>query len=109
MKKIYCSVNGWDCPYWRKDGTCSMEKEEGVHPKEECDDYAFFDAMFDGLDEEWKMRLSELIDKIYNMGGNLNSDIEIKDTDGNTLLLENCSFEADLYYHNTITINTGNY
>ena len=51
-KKIYCPVNGWDCPYWKEDGTCSMKEEEGVHPKEECDDYAFFDAMFDGLDEE---------------------------------------------------------
>ena len=28
MKKIYCPVNGWDCPYWRKDGTCSMKEEE---------------------------------------------------------------------------------
>lgn len=52
MKKIYCPVNGWDCPYWKKDGTCSMKEEENVHPKEECDDYALFDAMFDGLDEE---------------------------------------------------------
>lgn len=30
MKKIYCPVNGWDC----------------------CDDYALFDEMFDGLDDE---------------------------------------------------------
>ena len=52
MKKIYCPINGWDCPYWRKDGTCSMGEEEGVHLKEECDDYTFFNAMFDGLDEE---------------------------------------------------------
>lgn len=52
MKKIYCPVNGWDCPYWRKDGSCSMKDEESVHPKYECDDYALFDEMFDGLDEE---------------------------------------------------------
>ena len=52
MKKIYCPVNGWDCPYWKKDGTCSMREEEGIHPKEECDDYALFDEMFDGLDDE---------------------------------------------------------
>ena len=51
-KKIYCPINDWDCPYWKKDGTCSMREEEGVHPKEECDDYALFDAMFDGLDDE---------------------------------------------------------
>lgn len=19
MKKFYCPVNGWDCPYWKKD------------------------------------------------------------------------------------------
>ena len=52
MKKIYCPVNGWDCPYWKKDGTCSMKEEEDVHPKEECDDYTLFDEMFDGLDDE---------------------------------------------------------
>lgn len=39
-------------PIGKKDGSCSMKEEEGVHPKEECDDYAFFNAMFDDLDEE---------------------------------------------------------
>ena len=24
MKKFYCPVNDWDCPYWKKDGTCKM-------------------------------------------------------------------------------------
>ena len=38
--KIYCVVNGWDCPYWRKDGTCSMYPE--ADPINECDDFAFF-------------------------------------------------------------------
>jgi hypothetical protein len=53
------------------------------------------------------MFLSELIDKIYKMGGDLDSEIEIRDTDGNTLILEECSFEKDCC--NVITINTGNY
>ena len=51
-EKIFCPVNGWNCPYWRKDGQCGMIEDEGCHPREECDDYAFFDAMFDGLDDE---------------------------------------------------------
>lgn len=68
MKKIYCPVNGWDCPYWKKDGTCSMREEEGVHPKEECDDYALFDEMFDGLDDDEKENNMEVkIIDITNM------------------------------------------
>ena len=34
MEKVFCPVNGWDCPYWNKDGTCSLE-----NPAEECDDF----------------------------------------------------------------------
>lgn len=41
-EKIYCPVNGWDCSYWRKDGTCCMLEEEGCHPIDECDDYYYF-------------------------------------------------------------------
>lgn len=52
LKEICCPVNGWGCPYWKENGACSMKEEEGVHPKEECDDYALFDEMFDGLDDE---------------------------------------------------------
>lgn len=39
-EKIYCPVNGWDCPYWRKDGTCSMYPD--ADPIDECDDFATF-------------------------------------------------------------------
>lgn len=35
--KIFCPVNGWDCPYWHKDGGCSLEKVE-----DECDDFYWF-------------------------------------------------------------------
>ena len=38
--KIFCPVNGWDCPYWCKDGTCSMYPE--TDPIDECDDFAMF-------------------------------------------------------------------
>lgn len=41
MKKFYCPVNGWDCPYWKRDGTCSMV-DEGDDPVKECDDAAVF-------------------------------------------------------------------
>ena len=35
-KKIYCPVNGWDCPYYKK-GECGIE-----NPLEECDDFGYF-------------------------------------------------------------------
>lgn len=41
MKKFYCPVNGWDCPYWKKDGTCAIV-DEGNDPVDECDDAYFF-------------------------------------------------------------------
>lgn len=37
MKKIYCPVNGWDCPYWKKDGSCTIS-----NPIKMCDDFGFF-------------------------------------------------------------------
>lgn len=40
-KVFYCPVNGWDCPYWRKGGTCSMI-DEGDNPLIECDDASIF-------------------------------------------------------------------
>ena len=55
QNKIYCPVNGWDCPYWRKDGACAMREVHGVGPKYECDDYDFFwgeDGVFPDGDEE---------------------------------------------------------
>ena len=55
------------------------------------------------------MRLSEFISKIYEIGGGINSEIKIRDIDGNTLSLEDCDFEIDLRYSNDVTINTGNY
>lgn len=45
MKKVYCPVNGWDCPYWQKDGTCTIE-----NPIEDCDDFGVF---WDKDDEYW--------------------------------------------------------
>jgi hypothetical protein len=36
MKKFYCPVNGWDCPYWNKDQTCQL----GETALTECDDAA---------------------------------------------------------------------
>ena len=40
-KKFFCPVNGWDCPYWKKDGSCSMVNE-GLDPVKECDDAGYF-------------------------------------------------------------------
>ena len=41
MKKFYCPVNGWDCPYWKKNGSCKMV-DEGFDPVKECDDASVF-------------------------------------------------------------------
>ena len=41
MKKFYCPENGWFCPYWKKDGSCSMV-DEGMDPTLECDDAGYF-------------------------------------------------------------------
>lgn len=43
-EKIYCPVNGWDCPYW-EDGICYIKD-----PIEECDDFV---GMFDSW-EGWE-------------------------------------------------------
>lgn len=40
-KKFFCPVNGWDCPYWKEDGSCSMV-DDGDDPVMECDDAAAF-------------------------------------------------------------------
>ena len=34
--KIYCPLNGWDCPYYKK-GECGIE-----NPAKECDDFGYF-------------------------------------------------------------------
>ena len=58
-EKIYCPVNGWDCPYFRDGGECGMMEDEGCGPLGECDDYDFFfgdDGMFpdepDDIDDD---------------------------------------------------------
>ena len=40
MKKIYCPINGWDCPYWREDDTCAMYPD--ADPIEKCEDFGVF-------------------------------------------------------------------
>ena len=36
-KKFFCPVNGWDCPYWKKDDSCHMV-DKGWDPVQECTD-----------------------------------------------------------------------
>jgi hypothetical protein len=38
--KIYCVVNGWDCPYYDANGVCMMYPD--TDPIDECDDFATF-------------------------------------------------------------------
>ena len=40
----YCTVNGWDCPYY-KDGICHIDD-----PMTDCDDFSYF---FDGDWDYW--------------------------------------------------------
>ena len=40
-KKFFCPSNAWDCPYWKKDGSCSMV-DDGDDPVMECDDAGYF-------------------------------------------------------------------
>lgn len=53
------------------------------------------------------MFLSDFINKIYELNGDMDSEIEIINTEGDTLTLEDCFFEKDCT--NTIIINTGIY
>lgn len=46
-KTVYCPVNGWDCPYYKKDGVCTIE-----NPYENCDDYAAIEDFFSDLPDE---------------------------------------------------------
>ena len=41
IKKFFCPVNGWDCPYWKEDGSCSIGAD-GDDPWLVCDDAALF-------------------------------------------------------------------
>ena len=40
-KKFFCPVNGWDCPYWKKDGSCTIGAD-GDDPWMVCDDASVF-------------------------------------------------------------------
>ena len=40
-KKFFCPVNGWDCPYCKKDLSCALV-DDGYDPVMECDDAATF-------------------------------------------------------------------
>lgn len=69
-KKFFCPVNGWDCPYWKKDGSCSMV-DDGDNPVMECDDAAAFyedgEDYFVWEDENGKRYdVPELLEKGYH-------------------------------------------
>lgn len=72
IKKFFCPVNGWDCPYFKEDGSCAMV-DEGDNPVEECDDAGyFFDEEEDGLPYVWEDEngnhydVAELLEKGYH-------------------------------------------
>lgn len=49
MKKVYCPVDDYECPYCDDAGYCQMEKMEGCDPREECDAFVYEDEEEDGL------------------------------------------------------------
>lgn len=46
-KTVYCPVNGWDCPYFKTNGICTIE-----NPYDNCDDYAAIEDFFSDLPDE---------------------------------------------------------
>lgn len=41
-KNIMCPACSEDCPYYAC-GWCQMEEETGDHPREQCDDYFWYE------------------------------------------------------------------
>lgn len=69
-KKFFCPVNGWDCPYWREDNSCSMV-DDGDNPVMECDDAGCFwdedENPFCWEDENGKLYdVQELLEQGYH-------------------------------------------
>jgi len=69
-KKFFCPVNGWDCPYWKKDGSCKCV-DDGENPVEVCDDAAYFwgedEDVFVWEDENGnRYDVSELLEQGYH-------------------------------------------
>lgn len=70
-KKFFCPVNGWDYPYWKEDGSCSMI-DEGLDPVEECDDAAIVWEDEDGCPCVWedengnRYDVDELLERGYH-------------------------------------------
>ena len=69
-KKFFCPVNGWDCPYWKKDGSCKCV-DDGENPVEVCDDAAYFwgedEDVFVWEDEDGnRYDVSELLEQGYH-------------------------------------------
>ena len=67
IKKFFCPVNGWNCPYYMfKDGSCSIS-----NPIKECEDVSFFweddDDPYIWEDEQGKLYdRQELLEKGFH-------------------------------------------
>lgn len=67
--KIYCPVNGYDCPYF-KDDICTLENVEV-----ECDDFYYFWG--DEVEEEEIEEESEEEEKMFNFKIEIKGSIDI--------------------------------
>lgn len=77
-KKFFCPVNGWDCPYFNKDGSCAMV-EDGDDPVFECDDAASYyngDDDYFVWEDEYGNRFDE--QELLEMNYHIVNDVPMK-------------------------------
>ena len=74
MDKIYCPVNGWDCPYFNKDCSCALP-----HPEEDCDDFMAMDECFEDESKAiWVFGAKEDVASLLEEGYHIVNDVPMK-------------------------------
>lgn len=102
IKKFFCPVNGWDCPYWKEDCSCSMI-DEGLDPLDECDDAACFWDDKDGCPCVWVDENGNCydVDELLEMGYHFVNGEPVMPPDDEE---EHC-FEPGRYFKSMFEIN----
>lgn len=73
VKRFFCVVNGWDCPYWEEERSFCTMVDNGDNPVKECEDAGYFfddeeDYPFVWEDEDGKLyEVSELLELGYHI------------------------------------------
>lgn len=102
IKKFFCPVNGWDCPYWKEDCSCSMI-DEGIDPLDECDDTACFWDDKDGCPCVWVDENGNCydVDELLEMGYHFVNGEPVMPPDNEE---EHC-FEPGRYFKSMFELN----